>query len=195
MIRITRDKNFRLNLAKQLPFAAASALTATANAAQGAVLGSLGHDFTLRNQWYQPSNKFGIKIKPARKTDLRAEIGTNADWVEKFETGRDKTPRGDFLAVPTVSVRRTKRDIIRRNQRPKALRGKRSFVLQTKSGPVLFQRRYKGKRSQIVALYNLERRARIKKLEPVTRPAQISVRRNLQRNFAAAFSDALRTAR
>lgn len=196
MISVTVKKNFSSSsVAKQLPFAIASALTKTVKQAQTEIINTLDDKFTLRNSWYKPSSPLGIKVKPAKKNDLRAEVGTNFDQLEKFETGRDKTPRGSHLAIPTGNVRRTKRDIIRRSQRPNSLRGKRTFVLNTKAGKVLFQRKYKGKRSQIVALYNLETRARIKQNSPVINPAKRTIIRSLGKNLHEALANALKTAR
>ena len=190
-------KNFkRASMGKQLPFAVAKGLTATAKDAQGAVLGGLSNKFTLRNNWFKPNTPLGIRIKPAKKNNLQAEVGTNFDAMEKFETGKDKTPRsGRHLAIPTPNVRRNKRQIITRAQRPGALRGKRTFVIETSRGPVLFQRKYKGRRSKIVALYNLEQRARIRKISPVIDPAVKTIRRRLEPNIQKALDEAMRTAR
>lgn len=192
--RIT--KNFTTaQIAKQLPFAIASGLTQTAKDAQAEAGRTLDDKFTLRSNWWKPSNKFGIRVRPAKKTNLQAEVGTDADWLDKFETGKDKTPRGQHIAIPTANVRRNKRQIIPKGQRPAALRGKRTFVLQTKSGPVLYQRKYKGKRSAIVALYNLETRAKIQKKSPIIEPALKSIRQTLNKNFLAALDNALKTAK
>lgn len=182
-------------MARQLPFATAVALTKTAQEAQKEVVDGLGDKFTIRTGWAKPSNKFGIKIKAAKKTNLVAEVGTDADWLEKFETGKDKLPRGRNLAIPTANVRRTKRDLIQKSQRPNALRAKRTFVLKTRSGNVLFQRKFKGKRAQLVALYNLEKRARIRRNSPVYQPVKKIVVRVFGKNFARAYADALRSAR
>jgi hypothetical protein len=189
-------KNFgTASMAKHLPFAMAQTLTATAKDGQKAVTGGLGGKFTLRGNWYMPSNKFGIRVQPAKKTSLRASFGTMADWLEKFETGKDKTPRGEHLAIPTANVRRTKRQIIQRSQRPAALRGKRTFVAQTKSGLVLFQRKFKGKRSQLVPLYNLERSARITRNSPVIEPGVKAVKANLGANFRKSMEQAMKSAK
>jgi hypothetical protein len=196
MIRVSVRRNFtEARMARQLPFATAVALTKTAQEAQKETIDTLDDKFTIRTGWAKPSNKFGIKIKPAKKTNLVAVVGTDADWLEKFETGKDKLPRGRNLAIPTGNVRRTKRDLIQKSQRPNALRSKRTFVLKTKSGNVLFQRKFKGKRSQIIALYNLEKRARIRRNSPVYDPVKRIVVRNLGRNFTRALADALKNAR
>lgn len=180
---------------KQVPFALAYALTITAKEAQAAVVKSLEGTFTLRGQWYKQSNKFGIKITPAKKTNLKASVHTQADWLELHETGGTKTPRGKELAIPTENVRRTKRQIIQKSQRPKALIGKRDFILNTKKGRVLFQRKGKGKRSKIVALYNLEPKAVIKKQSTFFEPVEKIVEKNLQENFNKALEKAYATAK
>lgn len=193
-IKVT--KNFRhASIAKQLPFAIAKALTQTAKDAQSAILGELPQKFTIRGTWSNPKNKYGVKIKPATKTKQTAEVGTNADWLKLQETGGVKTPKGENIAIPTANVRRTKRQIIQRSQRPRALRGKRDIVLKTKRGAVLFQRKYKGKRSTLVPLYNLEPRARIRRVSPIIEPAKRTVRLRFKANFINALADAMKTAK
>jgi len=93
-------------IVKQFTFAGAVALTKTAKEGQAAIISNLPNEFTIRGNWFQPSNKFGIRIQPAKKDKLVAVVGTNADWLEKFETGADKTPKNQYLAIPTDNVRR-----------------------------------------------------------------------------------------
>ena len=76
------------SLQKQAVFATAVALTNTAKDAQADVLDSLAQTFTLRGKWFAPSNKFGIKVKTARKDDLQSAVYTDADWLIPHETGR-----------------------------------------------------------------------------------------------------------
>lgn len=191
-VKIT--KNFRsAEVAKQMPFATARTLTQTAKDAQEEVLHTLPQTFTLRGVWIKPRNKFGIKIRPAKKRDLQAEIGTNADWLELHEEGGTKRPRGQHIAIPTENVRRLKSGKISKRNRPRNV--KRSFVLQTKNGRVLFQRKFKGKRSHIVALYNLEKRAWIRKRSTVVDPAKRTIRARLHINFEKFMTEALRTVR
>jgi hypothetical protein len=186
------SKNIRklFNLDKQIIFAAAQSLTEVAKESQTAVIADIQQTFTTRGKWYLPSNKFGIKIKAAKKNDLTAEVKTAADWLSLHETGGTKTPDGRHLAVPTENVRRTKRQIITRSQRPKNL--KRSFVIQTASGPVLFQRRGKKK---IVALYDLEPKVKIKKESTVIEPTRRTVQQRFDRIFEKNLANAVKTAK
>lgn len=182
-------------IVKQFTFAGAVALTKTAKEGQAAIIQNLPNEFIIRGNWFQPSNKFGIRIQPAKKDKLVAVVGTNADWLEKFETGADKTPKNQYLAIPTDNVRRTKRMIIQKSQRPSGLRGKGDVVLQTKSGPVLFVRQGRGKKKKLVALYNLETKAKIKKHSAVIEPAVKVINGRLMINFREAYVNALRTAK
>lgn len=179
---------------KQINFGTALGLTNTAKEGQKAVMKSLGDTFTLRGQWFAQSNKYGIRIKMARRDDLSAEIKTAADWLAIHEKGGDKTPRsGSSIAVPTAEVRRNKRMIIAKAQRPNALRDKRTFVLNTKNGRVLFQRKFKGKRSKIVALYNLEPRVKVKKQSTFYEPIQEVVKKKLKDNIRDGIAKAFAT--
>lgn len=180
---------------KNLNYGTAVGLTKTAKEGQAAVVASLGSTFTLRGNWWQQSNKFGIKIKPATREDLQAEVRTQADWLEIHEQGGTKTARGGRLAIPTENVRRNKRQIIARANRPSALRGKRTFIIKTSKGDVLYQRKYYGKRSVIVPLYNLEPRARIKKQSTFFDPIERIVKKNLHRNIEMEVRKALATMR
>ena len=179
---------------KQTMFGTALGLTNTAKDGQKAVVEELKKTFTLRGTWYQQNMRHGIKVVPATKARLEAVIGTNADWLEPHETGRDKTARGGNVAVPTENVRRNKRMIIPRGQRPRGL-GAKVFVLQTKNGPVLAQRISRGKNAGIRILYGLERSVRIRKQSTFYAPIDRVVRRNLNRNVAEGITRAFATMR
>lgn len=183
-------------IVSQANFALAKSLTLTATQGKEKILKSLNETFTIRNKW-STNGPYAIKVKPATKSNLRAEVGTNADWLLKHEDGGDKTPKGNDLAIPTVNVRRTKRDLIQKAQRPGALRGKGDVVIAFKSGKGkgLFVRRGRGKNKQLVLLYVLEPKARIKKQSTVLEPAQKTYQRQFNVNFAHCFADALATAK
>jgi hypothetical protein len=196
MIGVNATKKGSFNgAAKQIRFAAAVGLTRTAKDGQAAVSAKLADNFTLRTRWYEPSNAMGIRVKAAKKTDLAAEIKTKADWLEKFETGEEKLPRRRFLAIPTSNVRRNKRDIITRANRPAQLRDKRTFLLETRRGLTLFQRKYRGKRSFIVPLYLMRQHARTPKRPSFYAPARHAALTRFGKNFADALREAFATAR
>lgn len=186
-------------IVKNINFGVAMGLTETAKQGQAAVHGALKGTFTLRGSWFKQGNKYGIKVKPAKREDLTAEVRTNADWLELHEKGGMKTPRGQNLAIPTKNVRRNKKDIITKGNRPKALRNKNTFVMQTSRGKVLFQRfkrkigTYKGEPTKLRALYNLQPRARIKRASTFFVPIGKVVRRRLDANIAAGVKKAFAT--
>lgn len=186
-------------IVRNMNFGVALGLTETAKQGQSAVQNSLKGTFTLRGNWWQQSNKFGIKVKPARRDDLSAEVRTNADWLELHEKGGTKTARGGSIAIPTENVRRNKRQIIPRAQRPGALRGKNTFVIKTAKGRVLFQRfkrkvgTYNGKPTRIKALYNLEPRASIRKQSTFFDPIDRVVKRRLDANIQVGLRKAFAT--
>lgn len=181
---------------KNVEYGIAVGLTRTAKEGQTAVLGALKGTFTLRGSWFQPNNKFGIKITPANRNKLESEVKTAADWLLIHEQGGTKTAKdGRRLAIPTENVRRNKRMIIPKAQRPGALRNKRTFVIQTSKGAVLFQRRGKGKNSKIFALYDLEPRAKIKKQAIFIEPIDKVVKRRVNPNVEAEIRKALATMR
>lgn len=190
-------------LNKQTTFALASALTLTAKEIQTETVKALdkseGGAFEIRTGWNKPSNILGVRVKPATKQSLEAWIGTAFAELEKFvrEPAGSivlKLPRGDFIAIPTSNVRRTKRDLIRAIQRPQAIRGKRDVVLPMRSGRgfVLFQEQGRGRNVKRVALYFLVPRARIKEKDvlfgPAKRVFQKRFRPNLDQQLRKAFA-------
>lgn len=192
-IKIVEHPPSAAEISKQMNFGTVVGLTRTALEGQEAVIGALkGSKFTLRGTWFEKQNRFGIKTKRATVTDMTAEIMTRADWLLKHETGSDKAAtKGVHVVVPTDQVRRNKRSIIPRNQRPPGLGGK-AFVLQTKKGPVLAQRITRGKRKGLVVLYGLEKKVRIKKHSTFYEPIDKVVRRrglkNIEEGIRQAFA-------
>lgn len=179
-------------LYKQIQFGTALGLTRTAKAAQAASVDAIKGTFTVRGRWFEQGNRFGIKVRPATPAKMQAEVSTLADWLDAHETGTDKQARSGRVAVPTDQVRRNKRMIIPRGQRPGALRGKNTFVLDTKRGPVLFQRLTRGKRKGLVALYGLEKSVKIRKqstfYEPIGKVVKDQLNKNIRDGIARAFA-------
>jgi hypothetical protein len=207
----------QFNAAKQVTFALASTLTAVAKEAQAASVSDVEGTFTVRNNWVKPSNAMGVRVLPASKADLTAAVVTRADWLNLHEVGGSKTPSGRHLAIPTENVKRTKRDIVKRDQRPGALRGKRDVVLPLKGGGHgLFQRRpgsgkiidplvrrdtqgrfLKRRRetSRLVFMYRLTRRAHIRRQSTMVEPTTRVFEKRFDAVFDRKLREAFRTAR
>lgn len=132
------------NLVKRFPFATALALTRTAQAGQNAVREHMEAAFILRNRFTQNQ----VRIAAAKKTDLEAAVYLThgADYMALHETGGLKTPaHSSSVAVPTEQVRRTKRGLVAKSNKPRPLRDQRRvFVIEFKSGKRAIARR-KGK--------------------------------------------------
>lgn len=108
----------------QMRFAMSKALNDTANDAQRAIQGSLAQRFTLRRPDFITRTIKRNREDFATKEKLEAvvRIDPSRDLLAKFESGGTKTPtQGKAIALPTETVRRTKAQIIRQGQRPKAL--------------------------------------------------------------------------
>lgn len=149
-------------IGKQIVFVTARALTWTADDVRMDIREGIKDQFKVRNRWTEQGNKYGIKFKPATKKDLTATVYTRADWLVDHEKGATrKAERSKYRAIPTEEVRRSKKDIIRKNQRPRNL--KRSFVVKTGSEALFMQRKGKGKRSTTRVMYVMNREVKIEK--------------------------------
>lgn len=176
----------------QLPFALAKSLTMTAEDAQGKMIEELPQHFTLRTKWYMPQTPFGFKKKPATKTDFHSEVYSNAPWLPDFEEGATRTPEDQTFAVPTDVVRRTKRELITKGQRPKALMHKirPAFIKPMADKAGIFYRRTK--RSPAQLMYALIKKAVIKPRLKFQDTVEKTVVQKFSENFTKAFEDALR---
>lgn len=188
-VEVTGDVAALTSLPRQLNYAAAVTLTRVAKEGQAASLRAIRGAFTTRNDWYLPSNRFGVKVRPATKDDLETEVGTRAHWLALHETGGVRKPRGRYLAIPTAETRRANNQSVPRSRRPR--KSRRTFVAETRSGPVLFERRGRS----VQALYNLEPRARIRKRPVVVEPVTKVVDRRFGAIFDRALDEALETAK
>jgi hypothetical protein len=179
---------------KQIKYGTAVGLTKTIKAGQAAVVDSMRDKFTLRGSWFQQSSRVGIKVKTAKPSDLTAEVTTLADWLLKQKKGGNVFPFRNYLAIPTSNVKRSKRDVVTKANRPKNL--KKSFVITTKNGRhILFQRKGRGKRSDIVAMYVLVPKVNIKPTDTFFSPADEIAKKHLTKNITAAIEKAIATAK
>jgi hypothetical protein len=190
------------NPEKQVRFAIASACTKGAKAVQAADVRAIEGAFTIRTRW-DVVGPYAVKVQAAKKDDnpIVALVGTGADFIEKFIREPEgstvlKLPQGEFIAIPTTNVRRTKRDLIRAAQRPRALRGKGDFVIPLKNGTLgLFQRQGRKGQKKAVLLYRLVKRARIKERDVLFGPAQKILDAQLLGLYQQGVAQAIATAK
>ncbi len=84
---------------KQIPYAIARALTATAQDAQTVLKARLDHDFTIRTPWVAK----GIRIEAAKKSNIRAVVGSVDKFMEPQAVGGTKKPHeGKLVGIPLV---------------------------------------------------------------------------------------------
>ena len=176
----------------QLPYATARALTMTAKDVQTEIIRTLPNRFILRSNWYQQSNALGFRVKSATKNNLSAIVGTAADWMPLQEEGGTKIPRGKMLALPSLNVRRNKREKIVKSQRPRALLASgKAFI----KGDVIYLR-YGGKKNKHLRLmYTLQPKADVHAALHFLETGKKIIDQKFNQNFGTAMNDALRTMR
>lgn len=180
---------------KQIIYGTAVGLTKTAKEGQAAVQGALRGAFTIRNRWPEVG-PLAIKIQAATPKRLEAEVRTAADFLALHETGGTKTGRGGHrLAIPGEDVKRTKRLIIPKSQRPRAMMARGAFIIKTSKGDVIAIRQGRGKTKKLKFLYNLERSARIKKNPTFFEPIHKVINRRLNSNVRREVKLALQNMR
>lgn len=113
------------NLPKQVRFATAQAINATAKEAQQKTLSDLlPSKFTLRSKgapWQKPGGKFGFNIRPfATRDSLTATLGSQADWLSLQEKGGVKRIQGHRIAIPSPFWKQ-REEIMARAKKPAAL--------------------------------------------------------------------------
>lgn len=159
----------------ELRFGIAKGLTSLANGIREKVKEELPQKFTLRTKWWD-RGPHSIKTEKATPKNLASRVYTDAPWMRLQEEGGTKTASGKRLALPMDGVKRTKRDLVRANQKPRALT--KAFHIKTKSGhDMLAVRTGRGKRSRLQLMWMLERTAQIKQRFGFKQTAQVVVDR------------------
>jgi hypothetical protein len=102
----------------QVPFAMALALTRTAQDVNQELKGDLGRHFEIRRKWVAG----GMRITPAKKTHLRAEVGSIDEFMALHAGGGFDEPRAGTgaLGVP-IGARPSKEAVTPRSKWPGAM--------------------------------------------------------------------------
>lgn len=176
---------------KQFRFAVARALTLTAVDVQKQVRLDLRKKFQIRRDWVVNN----VRMEKATKENLTATVYHPADFMGRQEEGGTKTPFGNYIAVPTSLVRRTKKEVIRKSDRPKNL-GDRAEVIDFEGNKWLALKRPRKTATgpKLRLLYLLVPRASIKAAfwlsEGGIRVARAQFRANLDRALREAVANA-----
>lgn len=191
-IRVHSDVDrFSMNMdeaaRRHVPFALARGLTQTAKDAQADVREDLPKRFTIRRAWV-PN---GIRIEPATKRDPEAVVGSLEPFMKRQETGGRKRARDHSRVAVPVNVKRSKRDLIPKGQRPAALKGKpKVFLVKTASGAGILRRVGK-KRYPVQILYWLKKGVDVKPRFGFQKTTGTTVQERFGPNFVASLSDAM----
>ena len=115
-------------LAKQLPFATSQALNDMGYQVRDASRLQMPTRFTIRRPWVV--NQVDV-LERASKANLSVTIGPKptAPFLDLQELGGVKLPHGNFVAIPTSLVRRTKTQLVSKADKPRQL-GDKVFVEQ-----------------------------------------------------------------
>ena len=145
--------------AKQLPYAMARVATITAQACQGAIREHLGDTLTIRNSWVAK----GIRITPATKQTLTAEVGSRDRFMALQAEGGERQGKGSGAVAVPVAARADKSKITRPSRWPGKILDGRGYKAKLASGAIgVFKRTGKGKNSKTVLFYVLARKVEVK---------------------------------
>lgn len=142
---------------KQIPFAVAKTLTQIAQQSQQEVRKSIKEKFFIRKK--SGGFESSIRIKPATKTKLTAEVYTMAAFAALQQTGGVKQAKDGRLAIPSYQAINQVKKRTDSNSPSSYLAGD-AFKMKTKSGQEVIAQR-KGKEFKI--LFFLRKSAKIDK--------------------------------
>jgi len=159
----------------QLRFAQAMTLTRLAQDGQASVRASLPEKFIIRRQAWAEG---GIVITPATKTNLQSEVADRNSYMVLQESGGEKIPYKQYLAIPLAGARATPSALIRPDDMPAAVMARGGFIRSNAQGVgIMFlpaqifhrERRRRGmigpvnatKENQLRPMYALVKRAEV----------------------------------
>ena len=180
---------------KQLPFATAGALTATAfDVRKHAVEKTFPRDFDLKNQRFAGAV---LRVDKANKRKLSAAVfdRLGREYLETQARGGIKRPTGQWIAIPTQHIKRTATGKIGKAKRPRNIVNKPNVFFRHQGPTPDIVRKPRGKGKQLEVLYQLVPMARIPKRLRFYEDAAKVVQRRMVPNFKKSFAQALKTAR
>lgn len=179
-----------IDFGKQLRFATAKTLTQVAKRAQAKAIEKIKAQVHPRAAWYLPSNRFGVRITPARPDSLTAEVKSDAYWLAALDQAQRHTAEaGHMLIVPTDVLRRLLGDK-NRPQRPGVFA--KTFIIKTEAGLELLCKRTG---ATIVVLAVLKQSVPRPQKTPLTSAVIETFEKEFAPTFAQNLADAIATAR
>lgn len=171
---------------KQIPFAVAKSLTNIAQESQAEIRKDIKEKFFIRKR--SGGFESSIRIKPATKTKLTAEVYTMAAFAALQQTGGTKKAKDGRLAIPSyqaISQVKKRSD----SNSPSSYLAGDAFKIKTKSGQEIIAQR-KGKEFKI--LYFLRKSAEIDKRFNMIETTIKTVKDCFNAKFTANVSEILK---
>lgn len=178
-------ENLRQIATKQIPFVVAKTLTQIAQQSQAEVRKSIKEKFFIRKK--SGGFESSIRIKPATKTKLTAEVYTMAAFAALQQTGGLKQAKDGRLAIPYYQAINQVKKRTDSNSPSSYLAGD-AFKIKTKSGAEAIAQR-KGKELKI--LYFLRKSAQVDKKLDMIEITQQTVKNRFNAQLNANLSEAL----
>ncbi len=183
---------------RQLPFAAAKALSDTAFDVRKFIVNvTYPRDFKVRNRRFA---NIAFRVRRASKRDLRASVFDRLarEFLAIQAEGGVKTPRGRHLAIPVSEPARRLDKRARRGKGGGQQSGiadiPNTFVFAGAKGQLMIARR-KGKKNKVEVLFTLVPKVTIPKRFQFQRDSERRAKRAFPVRFRRSMADALRTAR
>lgn len=207
------QRNLAVDIPKQIRYAEMLTINQIAGEVQKhEVEKQLPSKLTLRSKgapWWKPGSRYGVNRTFAKRDNLRAVVGSQADWLKYQEEGGTKKAQGHRLAIE-AGARPEKSAILTRNIKPRTLlrrtgdtrttktgkvivakRSGKGFIIKTKSGPAIFIR----ENGNLKLMYMLEGSARMPAILKFYESGKALVESRYQEIFNINFNRALATAR
>lgn len=185
--------------ARQVPYALATALTATARDAQATLREELPQRFTIRSNWTQK----GIRVEKANKKTLTAKVGSLEDYMARQARGGNKRAKGKDVAIPAVGSGKPRQTIDAKTSKSKwpgaFLKKKNVVVLDGPKGrrkaKGIWRMKGKGANQRLELLYWLRKRVKVPKRWPLEETVERVTRERFAPNLHASLEKAIETAK
>lgn len=187
---------------EQVPYATSRAVNDVALMIQQGEREAMKQNFNIRRQWVLDGVRI-IQFSNKGQDPITAilDIAPDRSFLNKFEEGGMKTPRGANIAMPTDTVRPSPADVVASALRPKSfgLSGtgkgdRRTFIIGSGPGAGIWQRTGPGPRD-IRMLWSFKQSARIGAMLGFRTTARQQAERWWDARFAARFDEAMASAR
>ena len=170
---------------KHIPFAIAKTLTNVAQKSQDEVRKNIREKFFIRKK--SGGFESSIRIKPATKTNLTAEVYTMAAFASLQQTGGIKKAKDGRLAIPSYqSIGQVKKRSD--SNSPSTYLAGDAFKMKTKTGQEVIAR---GSGGELKILYFLNKSAKIDKKLNMIEITTKTVKTRFDAQLKANMSDVL----